>query len=232
MASRIVGLPFLFKRDEGGVNWQSNQLMRACADGLRCRSLRGDFMPINEQDYRRIVNRLNGPGFLQKLPDELVRLWSRDYIAEYGSTEMTLVTVPSGGSSFTYLFDLNRERNIVSFGFPLYIKHTRDKALMATRPTGADSGSYDKGHLLAHSLGGGTDINLVPQLSKLNRGAFRELERLLTKLSKEETRSFYFVRTLYPQSATIASKTNWLPGSIEQCVIEPSKIIHYRMYAN
>ena len=34
----------------------------------------------------------------------------------------------------------------------------------------------DRGHAIPHRLGGGTDINLVPQLGSINTGDFRTLE--------------------------------------------------------
>jgi hypothetical protein len=36
-----------------------------------------------------------------------------------------------------------------------------------------------RGHLVAHSIGGGTDINLIPQDARLNlSGGWRSLERI------------------------------------------------------
>lgn len=46
---------------------------------------------------------------------------------------------------------------------------------MKSHPLGAQKG-YHRGHAIPHTLGGGTDINLVPQMGALNIGAFRELE--------------------------------------------------------
>lgn len=36
---------------------------------------------------------------------------------------------------------------------------------------------YHRGHAIAHTLGGGTDINLFSQRGMLNIGEFRRLER-------------------------------------------------------
>ena len=47
---------------------------------------------------------------------------------------------------------------------------------MAGHPLSAGS-LYHRGHAIPHSLGGATDINLVPQLGMINTGPFRALER-------------------------------------------------------
>jgi hypothetical protein len=36
---------------------------------------------------------------------------------------------------------------------------------------------YHRGHAIPHTLGGPTDINLVPQLGRINIGPFRPLEK-------------------------------------------------------
>jgi hypothetical protein len=71
--------------------------------------------------------------------------------------------------------------------------HIRDKARMAGHPK-AEGAKYHRGHLIPHSGGGGTDINLFSQLGAVNIGGFRRLERLFVDLPG----SFYFVRLIYP----------------------------------
>lgn len=78
---------------------------------------------------------------------------------------------------------------------------------------------------MAHSIGGGTDINLVPQLGKLNIGEFRRLERKVRDLAKENVRCLYFVRPIY-------SNTTDIPARFEQCVIHSSGALDYASHNN
>jgi hypothetical protein len=66
-------------------------------------------------------------------------------------------------------------RNVVAWDVPAYVTHKRDTARMSGHPPGGD-GRYHRGHLMSHTTGGGTDINLVPQLGSLNIGNFRKLD--------------------------------------------------------
>jgi hypothetical protein len=56
-------------------------------------------------------------------------------------------------------------------------KHTgpRPASRMRGHPRGGDE-HYHRGHAIPHTLGGGTDINLAPQLGAVNIGPFRQLE--------------------------------------------------------
>ncbi len=71
-------------------------------------------------------------------------------------------------------------------------------------------------------MAGGTDINLVPQLGKLNFGQFRVPEKLVRKLAEENVRSLYFVRPIYFSS----SQT---PTYIEQAVIRSARTLDYAL---
>jgi DNA/RNA endonuclease G (NUC1) len=95
---------------------------------------------------------------------------------------------------------------------------------MAGHPL-ANAGKFHRGHLMAHSIGGGTDINLVPQLGSLNIGAFRVLERMVRDQAKQNLRSFYFVRPIY-------NNASQMPSRFEQCVILPSKALFYSLHNN
>ncbi len=52
---------------------------------------------------------------------------------------------------------------------------------------------YHRGHAIPHTLGGGTDINLVSQLGRINIGPFRPLE----KKAVATPGSFYFTYWTY-----------------------------------
>jgi DNA/RNA non-specific endonuclease len=63
----------------------------------------------------------------------------------------------------------------------------------------------DRGHFFAHTMGGGTDINLFPQLASVNRGGeWRRMERYAV----EHPGTFCFIRPIY-------AGTSWTPSQLE-----------------
>jgi DNA/RNA non-specific endonuclease len=183
-------------------------------------------MPIDEGTYLKLVSAYTGTDIVHDLPGVLVPLWCDDYAAGNPVAELVEVTTAEpGGPPFSYLFDLIPQRNIVAWGVPSYVSHGRDAARMRGHPLGGDS-RYHRGHLMSHGTGGGTDINLVPQLGSLNIGAFRRLERMVRDLAQQHQTCLYFVRTVYGDA------TSQMPSQIEQCVVQPSKIVSYAIHAN
>ncbi|SRR6266508_375755 len=66
-------------------------------------------------------------------------------------------------------------------------------------------GSHDRGHFFAHTMGGGLDINLFPQLGRINRtGLWREMETYCSS----NPGTFCFVRPLYVDQT-------WRPRRLE-----------------
>jgi hypothetical protein len=89
---------------------------------------------------------------------------------------------------------------------------TRDKAHMAGFLHGVWSDTYpgdDRGHFFAHTMGGGMDINLFPQLASVNRG---RLWRKLEREAAENPGTFCFIRPLY-------AGASWRPSRIEYGLI-------------
>lgn len=127
--------------------------------------------------------------------------------------------VPFNG--FEYLFDHSSElveqgvvseedvvedRLVAVHGRSQVNRGKRRDSLMRKHPLGTiffiDSKSrikYDKGHFIAHSLGGGLHINLFPQSTAVNRGwsesgkLFRSMERYC----QEHANTYCFSRPLY-----------------------------------
>ena len=182
-------------------------------------------MPIDEASYLQLVSAYKGDNLLGDLPDQLVPLWCDAYAATNPTAELVEVPLTQpGGPSFSYLFDLTLQRNVVAWGTPAYVTHKRDASRMSGHPLGGGS-RYHRGHLMSHGTGSGTDINLVPQLGSLNIGSFRKLERLVRGFARQHQACLYFVRTVYSDS----SQT---PSQIEQCVIQPSRAVSYAMHSN
>ena len=184
----------------------------------------GEVMPIDESTYLRLVSAYRGNDIVGDLPRQLVALWCDDYGTANPAAELVQVDLSEAGAAFSYLFDLNLQRNVVAWGQPAYVTHRRDAGRMAGHPLGGDS-RYHRGHLMSHGTGGGTDINLVPQLGRMNVGAFRRLERLVRQLAQQHRICLYFVRTLYADASQ-------MPRRFEQCVIQPSKAVSYAIHDN
>jgi hypothetical protein len=112
--------------------------------------------------------------FEQQVIPCLLDEWVRDYQNTTVASEIVETTV----NGFSYLFDIAHQRLIAAWGFSEG-KHAgkRDKGRMRNHPKGGDN-RYHRGHAVPHTLGGPTDINLVPQLGSVNIGEFRRLENL------------------------------------------------------
>ena len=188
-------------------------------------------MQINERTYRQLAKQNAGPNLLAAFPEDVLNLWYDDYKRNYTGADLVTVNLESEGSSFTYLFDLTRQRNVGVAGIPTFVKHKRDANRMAGAPIGAGAG-YHRGHLMAHSIGGNADINLIPQLGSLNIGEFRVIERLVRKLALENIDCVYFVRTIYPADGANHSQLTQIPEKIEQGVVLKSGNVQYAIHNN
>jgi hypothetical protein len=179
---------------------------------------------LTEETYRNLVAAHAGQDVVDEIPEHLVPLWCNDYYFSNPKAELLLVDLKDSGTEFNYLFDIGLGRVVVAFGVPIFATHKRDAGRMAGHPLSA-GGEFHRGHLMAHSIGGGTDINLVPQLGKLNIGEFRRLERLVRDRARDNLKCLYFVRCIY----LTGSQT---PSLFEQCVISPSRVVNYARHRN
>lgn len=151
-------------------------------------------------DYRSIASTVrsvrNGQaqGAWDRVAERLVQLWLDDYERRYPSTDIVETTT----SGFSYLFDIAAQRLLAAWGVSKG-RHAgaRDARRMAGHPLSAGS-HYHRGHAIPHTLGGPTDINLVPQLGKVNVGPFRPLERQAVAT----VGSFYFTYWKYRNRST------------------------------
>jgi hypothetical protein len=137
--------------------------------------------------------RLRGDTWDVLVRDRLVDRWTAEYVA-VTPWSPEIVEVELG--TFVYLFDAaptlsardtrGEDRTVVVWGCSSAPPAQRDRSRLAgfIPVPGSWSGrGRDRGHLVAHALGGGLDLNLVPQSSPLNRGPseggrrWRALER-------------------------------------------------------
>jgi hypothetical protein len=174
---------------------------------------------INYTHLSQLVKAMpSGSTQWQAIANRLIELWLTEY--HRGTPDAEVVETQSQG--FSYLFDIAHERLIAAWGTSNGRNpEARDAARMAGHPLSAGR-EYHRGHAIAHTLGGGTDINLVPQLAKINIGAFRPLE----KRAVATPGSFYFTYWSYFSSATDTQ----LPSGVDQGLLragEPPDIRHH-----
>jgi hypothetical protein len=121
------------------------------------------------------------------LARRLVEVGCSAYAMTRAGSTLGEVTLPDG---FTYLYDDTSIavdgpadaadfRVLCVWGRSRPAKTARDASRMRGYPSPQrdETSATDRGHLIAHSMGGGYDINLFPQAAAINRkGAWRELE--------------------------------------------------------
>jgi len=145
-------------------------------------------------------------------PVQWPHLFGKQIVPKWCAAYRSVTTKPSQIvdvtlDGFVNVFDINSQRLIGVYGLSQG-KHTgaRPASRMAGHPQSAGS-DYHRGHAMAHTLGGGTDINLFSQRGKLNIGEFRRLERAAVA----DRNSLYFVRLTY-----LKGNNGQLPDWIEQ----------------
>jgi hypothetical protein len=108
---------------------------------------------------------------------KLANRWVDDYARSSGNADI----VETEAAGFCYLFDIFAKRLIAAWGLSQG-RHSgdRDNSRMSGHPLSAGP-LFHRGHAIPHRLGGGADINLVPQLGSVNVGDFRKLENLAVK---------------------------------------------------
>ena len=147
--------------------------------------------------------------FKEHIIPYLVDVWLSDYERVAKATEVVETTA----NSFSYLFDIAAERLIAAWGISSG-RYTgpRDKSRMAGHPLSAGT-HYHRGHAIPHTLGGPTDINLVPQLASVNVGPFRILERRAVATQG----SLYFTYWMY------TPKSGQKPVAVDQGLLVPGQ---------
>jgi hypothetical protein len=150
----------------------------------------------------------------------LVDGWTEEYVA-VTPWAPEIVEIELG--AFVYLFDAaptlstaqrgGEDRVVVVWGRSSAPPRRRDRARLAgfiPVPNSWSARERDRGHLVAHALGGGLDLNLVPQSAALNGGRSAEGRRwrALEREAAASAGTPLFVRPLY-EDAT------WSPSELE-----------------
>lgn len=158
---------------------------------------------------------------VSRLAPYLVQAW----LSDYGRVTPEYDAVETKDAGFSYLFDIAAQRLIAAWGLSTG-KDASPRAIIATRMKGhpltniVGGKRYHRGHAIPHTMGGRTDINLVPQLGAINSGVFQELERLAVSMPG----SLYFSYWSYPD------RRAQRPSGVEQgCLIAGSspKIVNF-----
>jgi hypothetical protein len=174
--------------------------------------------------YPRLVSLLAGATthsdsiFQDRVIPYLVEVWLSDYERVAKDSEVVETTV----DSFSYLFDIAAERLIAAWGISKG-RHAgpRDQSRMAGHPLSAGP-HYHRGHAISHTLGGPTDINLVPQRASVNVGPFRILE----KRAVATPGSLYFTYWVY------SPLSGQRPMTVDQGLIVPGHPPEIRTHPN
>jgi DNA/RNA non-specific endonuclease len=172
-------------------------------------------------DYPAFVQEA-GPGSLDEvvayLRGQLPYEWVDAYQA-HGTTPTNILRVQV--KSFEYLFDYSaalvsagvmddrtavEDRVVAVHGFSRKAAQARSDGILRGAPRGPAEAistekdfGYDRGHLIGHAFGGDLYINIIPQLTKVNRGrsahgrTFRKMERYCA----QHPNTYCFARPLY-----------------------------------
>ena len=184
-------------------------LGRSHAEATVCGKYAVAEYPRLEGLLRAVNPRSPNAGLANKIVPYLVEVWLDDYARTGRNADIVETTV----SGFSYLFDVIPGRLIAAWGISKG-RHggPRDKDRMRGHPLSAGE-LYHRGHAIPHTLGGPCDINLVPQLGKINIGPFRELERNAVATSG----SLYFTYWTYARNDPAGQTPDWRRARPPHC---------------
>jgi DNA/RNA non-specific endonuclease len=183
-------------------------------------------MQIYQDVAAKAPNPAGGVGILRYLNSILPKIWAEAYLRK-SQPHSALVTITfwdrhhpkqfvntmfdhaTGGGRGAGAAHNAEDRVVAVWGLSRSEPaSTRDKTRMAGYLRGVWSDAFpsdDRGHFFAHTMGGGMDINLFPQLASVNRGG---LWRKLETEAAENPGTFCFIRPIY-------SGTSWRPVEVE-----------------
>ena len=147
----------------------------------------------------KLAQRIGVTVSLGALAISLVERWSAEYEAQNNNAD--LVNIELG--EFTYTFDLSLDRVVCVVGHSSQTRAARDTSRQRGHPSHRPD---DKGHFIAHSMGGGMDINLFAQSAGLNRrGGWRRFERI----AAGNPGTFVAIRAIYEDGSSRPSMLDY-----------------------
>lgn len=169
----------------------------------------------------------------------LIQFLEDEWVATYhdmGEHSPSIIKFDDHG--FTFLYDQTSatgasvdDRLVVAHGLSSSNNHDRDKSRIRGFVGGGieipSKGTFDKGHALAHAMGGGLDANLFPQRPELNRGrsGAGRIYRRMEKYAALHAGSFVFSRLIY-------NNTSWVPSSLEYGVVMQDGSLWVELFEN
>ena len=201
---------------------------------LRYRKTIGTKPADSDAGWRGAYERLDVPTQLTAetwtrfVSEALVEQWLAAYRVST-SWRPEITEIDQG--SLTFLFDAaptfkqlgyGDDRVVAVWGLSSSPEHSRDRRRLAgflPLPDRWSGGGLDRGHFVAHTAGGGLDLNLFPQLSQLNRGRsaqgrrWREMERY----AAQHPLTPLFVRPSY-------SDNSWRPATIDYGLVRGGEL--------
>ncbi len=195
-------------------------------------------------NYNTIIEEfsyLSYNNMIKSLSHGLPDIWLNKYIK---MTRNSTNVIKFSESGFQFLFDFSSElvlesektkethedRVVAVYGKSKLIRDKRDRSRMVgfLGPSAkVFNKNYDKGHFIGHSLGGGLDVNLFPQLKEINRGlsqrgkVFRKMERHCSK----NIGTFCFSRPIYQDDS-------WIPSYIEYGILLKDGSLWVELFEN
>lgn len=177
--------------------------------------------------------------FGKVIPDELIKILEDEWLSTYNNMcnhAPNVLQFPDQG--FTFLFDQvsansseAEDRLVAAYGCSTAQRKQRDKSRIRGFLGGgieiSGKGKFDKGHVLAHAIGGGLDINLFPQRPELNQGRSEagKLYRQMEGYAAKNHGVFVFSRMIYEDES-------WAPTSLEYGIQLPEGKLWVEWFEN
>ncbi len=174
-------------------------------------------------DYRRLCRSAKAGSIYELIADLRLRLptlWQRAYTAaalhtpniihvEYGTFDYICDSYSEVEALGEVAFDQRvRDRVVGVLGISLPMRGRRRGSLpkgWVEHPEEIDSSGRDKGHFIAHAIGGGLDMNVFSQARDLNRGLSEKgkVYRLMERYCYENAGTFCFSRPVYDDATSV-----------------------------
>lgn len=174
-------------------------------------------------DYRRLQRAASAASVWELIAHLRLRFpaqWQRVYRAtvshapnitrvEYGTFDYICDSYSSMEALGEVAFDQRvRDRVVAVLGISLPMRGRRRGSMpkgWVEHPEEIDSSGRDKGHFIAHAIGGGLDMNVFSQARDLNRGLSEQgkVYRLMERYCYENAGTFCFSRPVYEDATSV-----------------------------